>query len=257
MPFRRNYTRFSRRFGGYRRSRFSSAVRSPTRAGQGRWQWGNIHFNQTFTTQAPGSVSIFAELASLNPAHYGDLTLGTAQVVTQSNMIKCIDIGGVVFNSGIHFSQINIDAENGPLSGRFLLHQMLVLDRVDNTGVPQGVFAPWHISSFPTLTVDGTIPRPTTAEEIRDYPSRILWRSATYINPSLIEFNNASAEDISTARQNEVYNPQRSKNIRVRKRLADDYGLFYVAAATPIGSIASNHVLTTWFTGSLYYRVRH
>lgn len=258
MYSRRPYQRFSRRRGGFVRSRFSSGVRSPTRAGAGKWQWGNIHFRQTFTSQAPGSISIFAELASLSPEHFGnEFTAGQAQVVTTSNMVKCLDIGGVVFNSGIHFSGLNIDAENGPLSEQFLMHQMLVIDRIDTGGIPASVNAPWHLSTFPSLAVDGTVPVPNSLDEIRDYPSRILWRNATYINPSLIEFFGPNENAISTARQNEVYNPQRAKNVRIRKRLADDYALYFVAAVTPSGlSVAQNLVFHTWLAGSIYYRVR-
>lgn len=256
--FRRNYQRFSNRRRTFVRSRFSSSVRSPTRAGQGRWQWANIHWNQTFTGASPGSLSIFTELASLSPEHFADPLLGTAQMVTMSNMVKSIDIGGLVFNSGVHFSGLNIDAEDGSLAEQFLMHQMIVLDRVDATGVPLGINAPWNISTFPTLSVDGIIPRPTTAQEVRDFPSRILWRNANYINPSLIEFSGFNSEALSTARQNEVHNPQRSKNLRIRKRLADDYGLYFVAAITPAGtSTAQNLVFTSWFAGSLYYRVRY
>jgi len=216
VPFQRRFTRFSRRTGGDRRSRFASAVRSPTRAGQGRWQWGNINFAQTFTSVAPGTINIFAELASLSPEHFSDPATGP-NAITMANMVKSIDIGGLVFDCGVHHSTLNIDAEDGPLAQRFIMHQMIVLDRLDTGGFPLGINAPWHISTFPTNNVDGTVPRPTPQQEVRDYPSRILWRRSTFINPSLIEYNNPDSESISAQRQNEVYTPQRNRNLRIRK----------------------------------------
>jgi len=258
MPFPRRFSRFSRRTGGFRRSRFASSVRSPTRAGQGRWQWGNVYFNQTFTSAAPGTINIMAELASLSPGHFADLSVGAGtQQVTMANMAKSIDIGGLVFDCGIHHSTINIDAASGSLSERFVMHQMIVLDRLSATGSPQGINAKWHVSTFPTNNIDASVPRPATTEEIRDYPSRILWRRSSFINPSLIEFNNFDSEALSALRQNEVYSPQRNRNLRIRKRLADDYGLYYLAAITPVPSISENLVFTCWLAGSLYYRVRY
>lgn len=257
MPFQRRYSRFSRRTGGYRRSRFSSAVRSPTRAGQGRWQWGNIFFQQTFTSTAPGTINIMAELVSLTPSHFFDPNDATGTTaVSMANMVKSIDVGGLSFDCGIHHSTLNIDAEDGSLAERFVCHEMLVLDRLSATGAPLGINAKWHVSTFPTNNVDATVPRPATTEEVRDYPSRILWRRSHFVNPSLIEYNNPDAESISAQRQSEVYSPQRHRNVRIRKRIADDYGLYYLAAVSPVPSIAENLVWTTWFSGSIYYRTR-
>jgi len=257
MPFRRSFSRFSRRTGGYRRSRFASAVRPPTRAGQGRWQWGNLFFQQTFTTVAPGTVNIFAELVSLEPSHFFDPNAdATTSAITISNMAKAIDVGGLTFDCGIHHSTLNIDAEDGSLAQRFICQSMLVLDRKGPTGEPSGVEAPFHLSTFPTNTVDATVPRPSSLNEVRDYPSRILWRRAHFVNPSLVEYNNPDSENISALRQNEVYNPVRYRNLRVKKRIADDYGLFYVASIAPVPSISENLIFTCWLSGSLYYRVR-
>lgn len=239
--------------------RFSRpAARPATRVGAQRWQWGNIFASSTI--QGPGagnaSTNVLFELASLEPNHFGDTTStgGTALAVTQSNMVKAIDIGGIVFDMGAHHVETVIESTS-VFDSRFITLQGIVLDKKDpSTGAPLSTNVNYAVSTFPANVISTITPRPTAAQEIRDYPSRFLYRSADYVNPGLQAQASPDGDLLASRVRQEVLNPQRHRSLRIKRRLTDDWGLFALFSVWSPSAPDPNS-WTFWFSASIYYRV--
>lgn len=244
-----------------RRRLFSRrAVRVPTRAGASRWQWGNVFASLTVqaTPVAFQATNIMFELASMEPNHFGDASSSgpLALAITQQSMIKGIDIGGIVYSGGVHLQNNPFDQTEGPIGAQWHTQTLLCWDKKNpSSGIPQGTNAQWGISTFPANVVDVTLPRPSTATEIRDYPSRIIDRDVNYANPALNQWSNTSETDLSARFRSEVFNPERHRSIRLRKRITDDWGLFFGVSAWPSATADESAVIFGWVSASIYFRV--
>jgi len=257
--YRRRQTRrtYSRRTSFRRRG-----TKAPTRAGAQRWQWGNIFASTTFQATAGECTNVLFELASMELNHFSDPNLpdnaGLIAGGVMAQMVKGIDIGGIVFSSGIHNTDSQVQQAPGLLASRFFQMHTVTLDKKDpQTGVPNGANAAFDVSTFPANVVDFTLPRPGTDTEIRDYPSRILYRSANYQNSlSRLLTDVTFAEDtLHTVPRNEIYSGERHRSLRIRRRLTDDWGLYYGAHVWTTGAVAESQTFTAWFSGSIYFRV--
>lgn len=242
-----------------RRRSFNRTARPATRVGSQRWQWGN--FFASTTIQGPGaggaSTNILFEIASLEPNHFGDTSTpgAAALAITNSNQVKGLDIGGIVFDSGIHNAQSVFDVSGSVFDKRMFLMQGIILDKKDpTTGAPSSTNANYAVSTFPSNVVDITVPRPSALQEVRDYPSRFLYRSTDYYNAGLQANISPDDELLASRTRQEVLNPQRHRSLRIKRRLTDDWGLYWVGSIwSPSAPDPSSWVL--WLSGSIYYRV--
>ena len=205
------------------------------------------------------STNVLFELASLEPNHFNDPALpnnaGIIQGITQSNMIKAIDIGGLVFDMGIHSITTTILGE-ALTAQRYFTLQGIVLDKKDSiTGAPMSTNANYAVSTFPANVVDFTLPRPSSLQEIRDYPSRILYRSCDYVNPGLQTGTSPDPDELASRERQEVFNPQRHRSLRIKRRLTDDWGLYALFSVWNPGSIEGSGIWQCWISASIYYRI--
>jgi len=247
----------SPRFGARR----SFALKQPSQIGSGRWQWGNFMAGFLFQADQLETTNIFLELASMDLSHFNDPLLldniGIVQGVTQQSMIKGIDIGGIQWSSGIHNVDTGVNEVSGMPANRWHMTQMLCYDHRDNvTGVPQAINQDLRVSTFPTNVVNHTIPRPDLNQEIRDYPARIIYRTSDYYNPS-VQAHTGIDEFLYATPRTEIYSSQRHRNLRLRKRLTDDWGLYYVFAVHSAGTTVNSRVFYCWVTGSIYYKIAY
>jgi len=258
--YRRRFRRSAAPRGRFRRR---AGSRAASRVGSQKWQWGN--FASTMSIQGPGvglvSSNVYMEIASLEPGHFNDTSTpaGGSLGVVQSSMIKAIDVGGIVIDSGCHLIASTYDQNGGlPTEYRHFSLQGIVLDTIDPvTGQPSSLNCNFAVSTFPSNIVDLTAPRPDLNQEIRDYPARILYRSVDYHNPALQSTLAPDDELLSSRVRTEVFNPQRHRSLRVKRRLTDGWGLYAIFSTWAPFTAPSPTTWFFWCSGSIYYRLVH
>lgn len=246
---------YRRRPQNYRRmipKRRGRALRRPN-TGR-RWEHANIslHITRTVTNNSDTCFNNFVALASvLNLADAATAT-GLAYV----NQVRHIEIGGIVCSYGCEDVSLAEDMDLTAISQETYCRFMILSDRVNGAGVPQGISAPFQRSTTPVITLAGMTP---STDQEQDFPEQIHYQDTWRCNTSNQEFTGANAGSLYGLHGQRV-NPNRQGRVNKRLRLIIDelHGLYvnfalYTGASYAVPQARS---YSTFVEGYLYYRVR-
>lgn len=232
MPFRRTRRRFSG--GRMRRRRFTRT--RPTRETV-RWETATFSIVNTITAEAGQGEIQQIELMKISE-HVSDPTAATVIDDAFNNMVRFIEIGGVVFNWHIApLANNEVD-----IVSYIKITKALVTFPLEGDGIPS--FWDSQINMNPISVV----PAGAGAQD-QDMPTRIHWRNSHFYpggDLNEIAFPTFFHRDQSG---------QETVNLRLRTRLDDHQGLYFYLQAAGSGA-PGDPVLTYWLNGTLYYRVR-
>lgn len=237
------YSRFRRRgfrrHSGFRRFRRSGLACSPRKTLEPRWQVGNIKSEQNFTIDnaSPTPTNLYTRIASI--------PLLTAQTNQTEYFIekqyRYLDIGGISLNCGM--DMVNGSGGSATIDSSAFIGQILVVDRLDNTGAPESVLWNYFSSTPPSSSFAGA----SNADD--DAPTRILHRRHTM-------FSQQANLGVSIAPQATV---RYTLNRRLRLRLGPTHGLYFVHCAgqgSAWGTTGTPVVMMkSWFWGTVYWRL--
>lgn len=240
---RRSFKRFR---SSHKRRRAAVSERRTERPH--RWSVGNFHSRIALSTaNGPDTFINQITIMAMIFGRAGDVT--TAQGRVEMNKTRFLDIGGVVLDMGWdNNTPPAIAAAQG--TAQYEVQHLLVVDRIDNTGLPGGIQADWGLSNTPASVVGSVLGN----QEVQDFPSRILFRYTDYFdneaNPLSIASQQFLSQQVATTRV------RRSRSLRLRLRLGQDDALClhqYVRNG-PNYPTASAANAISWCVGTIYYR---
>lgn len=177
--------------------------------------------------------------------------LGRSQE-TDTQQIRFLEIGGVVFDWQMQLTDTSFDYTSPPTQDYWRISNQLLLcsDRLDVDGNPCAIDVNWFSSTTP-------IPLATAAEvqdEDQRFPTRVHWRHARNINGGYAQFPDVTG-DYSPVQS--VVSLQGSANLRLRLRLDDEHALVFhwSSIIAEGGSTLSAAAIMATIAGSMYYRV--
>lgn len=249
MAFRRRS--FRRSFRSFRRPfRRGAGLRTPRENGAGRYERGELISLQTFGVESdPTSFTLVTSLAQIS-GH----TLAVSDATTLSNQVffenslRSLDVGGLVFDCGVQ--QVQDDNDFSEVRDAYCIAGMaLVVDRLDNAGVPDAITVPWGQANVPQAAA-GQL---NSTEEDLDWPMRILWRRQTYVQFGVAFITTGNVVQTVGTNQQSWH-----ANLRPKVKLTDQFGLFlhqWVRVPETYPAELTQD-LRFWFSGSIYYRWR-
>lgn len=222
------------------RSRFSSfrgrrpRVSWSGKANQPRkWEVGNFFIVQQLASSENVYQTVATALARI-PDQLADPSTSAGRL--QQNMIRALDIGGIVFNWNVFQNGTPLPA----LSSHAIAFGVMYTDRLNSSG-GLSALPDWRTNTTPTVSA-AAIPTPDGTD--LQFPSRIHWREQRVVAVGANDFN-ASQQIYSSG----------SRSLRLRLRLNDEQGLFFNFAMQQASD--DPVTLTSIFSGSIYYRVRY
>lgn len=246
-----------RRSNNFRQQRTnsSSRFRRPRATGNSRktrptqiYEWSEFHTdNEDILPDSPGVTTlIFTQLATTSTL--GDP--GTPDGRALGAALRHLDIGGLVFD-------YEVSVANGPeedalaslIEGKMYCMVGLVVDRLDGSGQPASVGS-WD-------PFDNSIPvtDPGSISPVRDFlrPQRLLWQR-TICWDYLTRTFSGEALNVPNDQRVAIRNP--TVNKRLRLRLEDDLGLYFIRAYRPSSAFGIGFIPLSdfWIRGSIYYR---
>jgi len=254
MAFRRS----SSSKGRFGRPRFSSRNRTHAVKKSGHWQRSNFSliFQATATDENDpfNTVIVMAQIDD----HLGDDSTAAGRV--QTNQIRTLEIGGIVFDWQLEANAVPALEEESGADTRYaglLSSLLLCTDRLTMEGDPTAIDVAWFTSTTSTPVASST----EQIDEDQRFPTRVHWRTSRFFDcGSRLPVNSLGPEMQPTGGR--VVLAQGSKNLRLRLALSDEQALvFHWATTIPTGFLTETSYAgvdsTLFLNGSLYYRTRY
>lgn len=198
-----------------------------------RWEVGYFHNTIAHGTVVGGTVNTVAISLAQIMDHLADNSTVAGNL--ESYKLKAIEIGGLVFASNTFLNQSPVPG----VSSHANAFHALFIDRLSPGGAP---------TSIPNLSVNTTPVIAATAVQNFEtaFPTRILWRDHRMFA--------CGANDVGLPHPQTYYAGSRS--LRVRSRLFDDFGLFFVSSILTAAGLATTN-WTTVLNGTIYWRASY
>lgn len=227
MPYRsrRSFKRPSPRFGA-RRGRMKQP-NAPV-----RWEVANFRFSAQISTNTGVPVTQTIELLKI-AEHTGGSAITNVFLEAAT---RRIEIGGIVFDHGRKV--IGVGGTIGT-ADRISSAQLLVIDKLDETSAPISL-PNWELVQSP-VSVNPIV-------EENQFPTRILWRNGHIYYPGL-----PATSSIASPAADNVVHVTRTQNLRLRRFLDDQHGLYFHTFCNSVGTHTS-FTVHDWFWGTIYYR---
>lgn len=226
------------------------------------WNVGTFFFEDDNTLQASSAAEalFYVHLASVGVSLGGAASGSPEQRVGNvlAGMQRSIEIGGVVLDYGLETNAL----DGADVGAEFYLYNALVIDRqypeTTEAIVPASIqnFRPFS-STPPTAALLTGAPIPE-AEEIA-LPTRILWsrREIYDVNPGQIVNDLEGVLYYPNTQKVRLRNQTLNKRLRVR--LSDEQGLYFVWGfrnGSTFNPNAAARNIRRWLAGHIYYRYR-
>jgi len=181
--------------------------------------------------------------------HVGDSATGVGR--TMSNLVRSMEIGGIVFDYGFVLSPTNSESPGGqPWPCVFQSQFILASDRLQTDGTPAAIDVGWFTNTTPITIATAT----SNEDEDQQFPTRVHYRRSHLFDLG-VQPGFDAAGDLRTGHT--TYRSGGHASLRLRLRLSDEQVLA-IHVPTILHRVDGLTSLTVLFfaTGSLYYRAR-
>jgi len=231
------------------RPRFRSRTRTHEPKRSGHWQRGNIALFPIISVNTSLDTAITTLILAQTFRNLGGDS--DAQGKSYGNQVKFLEIGGIVFDWRMIFTQSRGTTAFFDDSINVVGQILLVSDRLDGDGNPVATSSNWFTNTTPTGIADAT----ETQDEDHKYPTRVHYRAARAWDGNDRQTRPATSSDDAN---HSTFHAQGSKSLRLRTRYDDEHALSVVMHLATDNTFPSENILVTMktmFVGSLYYRV--
>jgi len=252
MAFRRSSS--SKRRFARPRSRSRSRLREPSQ--QGRWEKGNFFLQQILSPDDPDQeLNTYQHLASIKFSVGGDDAQAGSNITrTLANFTRHIEIGGMVFDWGIHPMNTIYGAAEGDIPA-FWLKQEIMTDRLDEVGQPDSLGQSRFLNTTPIVLANNN---GQNNQELLQ-PTRVHWRRTELIDANYVEQLPSDVDVVPTgAQQRLVRDQRRTENLRLNIKLPDELALWFAVSfvTSAFWPATIPFDFEWWAEGSIWYRVR-